>query len=194
MAPSFDVPTGTPLPDRTTKAFGASDQVTALKAEGAITQIRTAIQRYRTSRDTLRESPSSSFHGLDESQVIQSTPGLKTDAETLEEIEQVLRNLETSPIFDLSLDENTQIDFPEVSHSSECSQALQLTAFQSTESDDWQLQTRLPASVRTHPQDFEPFNHHINDLKIFKNDLISAAKLSKEVKASYKKVEVFLIT
>jgi hypothetical protein len=125
MAPSFDVPTGVSLPDRTTtEAASGPDQVAALKAEGAIAQIRTAIQRYRTSRDTLRDSPSSSFHGLDESQVVQSTPGLKTDAETLDEIEEVLRNLETSGVFDLSLDENDQVDLPEVSYSSECSKSL----------------------------------------------------------------------
>jgi hypothetical protein len=194
MAP-FDVPTGASLPHpTTTEAASAPAQVAALKAEGAIAQIRTAIQRYRTSRDTLRDSPSSSFHGLDESQVVQSTPGLKTDAETLDEIEEVLRNLETSAIFDLSLDENDQVDLPEVSYSSECSKSLQLTAFQSTETDNWQLQTRLPASVRTHPQDFEPFGHHLKDLKTFKNDLISATKLSRETKPLYKKVEVFLIT
>lgn len=178
MAPSSDVPTGASLLDRTTtEAAGAPDQAAALKAEGAIAQIRTAIQRYRTSRDTLRESPSSSFHGLDESQVIQSIPGIKTDAETLDEIEEVLNNLVTNPVSDLSLDDNDQVDLPE-----------------STETDNWQLQTRLPASVRTHPQDFEPFGHHLKDLKTFKNDLISATKLSRETKPLYKKVEVFLIT
>ena len=195
MAPSFDFPTGGSLPDRTTTdAPGAPDKVAWLEAEGAIAQIRAAIQRYRTSRDTLRESPSSSFHGLDESQVIQSIPGIKTDAETLDEIEEILNNLVTNPLSDLSLDDNGQVDLPEVSHSSKCSQSLQLTAFQSNETDNWQLRTQLPASVRTHPQDFEPFGHHLKDLKTFKNDLISATRLSREIKPTYKKVEVFLIT
>ncbi|CAL3963867.1 hypothetical protein PZA11_001366 [Diplocarpon coronariae] len=156
-----------------------ADQVLPLKAEGAITQIRTAIQRYRTSRDALvleTAGPSST----DEVDSVIPTPGMKTDAETLIEIEQVIQSLEATGL-DTSGEATTQADSipPPVN---------------SVEEARWQSRARVPLEVQTHPTSFAPFNHHIEDLKVFKDDLIAAKKCSEVSNPAYTTVEVLLLT
>lgn len=47
---------------------------------------------------------------------------------------------------------------------------------------------------RTHPESFEPYDHHIDKIITFENDLMKAFNNSKEAKVKYAKVEVLLLT
>lgn len=103
------------------------------------------------------------------------------NAETLNEIENILGG-PRMPSLDLSEDGTTAVIVPETKPVNAAEEAR------------WQLQTRLPISVRTHPTNFEPYEHHIEELQTFKDDLLLAKECSERKEANYSKVEVLLIT
>lgn len=85
-----------------------------LKAESAIAQIRTAIRRYRTSRDAMdiENRHHTSTDELDESDSTMLTPGiLKTDGDVLNEVEQVISSLESTGLYNLGYDHLQANDF-----------------------------------------------------------------------------------
>jgi hypothetical protein len=47
---------------------------------------------------------------------------------------------------------------------------------------------------RTHPDNFEPYDHHNDKMVIFENDLMQAFNNSKRAEVKYMKVEVLLLT
>lgn len=54
--------------------------------------------------------------------------------------------------------------------------------------------TRETAIQRTHPENFEPYDYHIDRVAIFENDLMKAFNNSKKAEVKYSKVEVLLLT
>jgi hypothetical protein len=47
---------------------------------------------------------------------------------------------------------------------------------------------------KLHPVDFSPYNHHIDKISTFENDLMKAFNSSRSTRVKYKKVEVLLLT
>ncbi|KAI9050986.1 hypothetical protein LZ554_005096 [Drepanopeziza brunnea f. sp. 'monogermtubi'] len=58
----------------------------------------------------------------------------------------------------------------------------------------WQSIARISLEVQTHPKSFAPYNHHIEDLNSFKDELMAAKKCSEATTPTYTNVEVLLLT
>lgn len=156
----------------------------------AIDRIRVAITRHRTNRESLGDTVEDGF--IEGSHRSQSPVGFTNDSQTIEDIEGILNELER----------NHRIPPPKLSHDSSKIEADLV----STADDNGQV-VEAPAVVveapwsiphevatRTHPEDFAPYDYHINQVAVFQNDIMKAFNNSNKAEVKYSKVEVLLLT
>lgn len=58
----------------------------------------------------------------------------------------------------------------------------------------WQPGLQASSLISSHPRDFAPYDHHIDEIETFEKDLLEAKSCSDVIPVRYTKVEVILIT